>query len=67
MTRFVDFDLDNNGPFAASGVVLAQGGTCVPWTIEGFIFAQAAELWAIWREHCVFATDHKEATIEGWQ
>ena len=27
--------------------------------IGGFISAQAAELWAIWKEHRVFANEHR--------
>ena len=45
VSRFVDFDLDNNVLFTAGGVILAQGGKVVP--VGGFISAQAAEIWTI--------------------
>ena len=50
--RFLDLDLDQNVLSTAGGVVVAQGGKGVP--IGGFISAQAAELWAMWREHHLF-------------
>ena len=65
VSRFVDFDLDNNVLFTAGGVILAQGGKGVP--IGGFISAQAAEIWAIWKDHCVFSDEHRSAATSRWQ
>ena len=45
VSRFVDFDLDDNVLFTAGGVIVAQGGKGNP--IGGFISAQAAQIWAI--------------------
>ena len=65
VSRFVDFDLDDNVLFTAGGVILAQGGKGVP--IGGFISAQAAEIWAIWKEHCVFSDQHRSEATTRWQ
>ena len=66
--RFLDLDLDQNVLFTAGGVVLAQGGKGVP--IGGFISAQAAELWAMWRErHLLDLSDSASTGLaqEAWQ
>ena len=62
--RFFDFDLDQNVLFTAGGVVLAQGGKGVP--IGGFISAQAAELWAMWRERNLFDSASTGPAQEAW-
>ena len=48
VTRFVRFDTYDNVLFVAGPVILRQGLRGVP--IGGFISAQLAEIWAIWRE-----------------
>ena len=47
--RFVEFDTRLNNLFTIGRVILAQATKCVP--IGGFIFAQLAEIWAVWKEH----------------
>ena len=49
MLRFVDYDLFDNTLFVLHRLILRQGGSGVP--IGGFISAQLAELWALWREN----------------
>ena len=49
VTRFVEYDLFDNVLFVLQRLVLQQGGAGVP--IRGFISAQPAELWALWREN----------------
>ena len=49
VTCFVDYDLFDNVLFVLQRLVLQQGGSGVP--IRGFISAQLAELWALWREN----------------
>ena len=49
LTRFVKFDLQQNVLFVLGSLILRPGGKGVP--IGGFISAQLAELWALWKEH----------------
>ena len=49
VTCFVDYDPFDNVLFILQRLVLQQGGSGVP--IGGFISAQLAELWALWREN----------------
>ena len=49
VTRFVDYDLFDNVLFVLQRLVLQEIGSGVP--IGGFISAQLAELWALWREN----------------
>ena len=63
--RFLEFDLDQNVLFTAGGVVLAHGGKGVP--IGGFISAQAAELWAPWREKHLFDSASTGTARDAWQ
>ena len=44
---------------------MAQGGKGVP--IGGFLSAQAAEIWAVWKEHCVFSDEHHSVAYARWQ
>ena len=45
--------------------MLAQGGKGIP--IGGFISAQAAELWAMWRERHLFDSASTGSAQEAWQ
>ena len=49
VARFADYYLFDNVLFVLQRPVLQQGGSGVP--IGGFISAQLAELWALWREN----------------
>ena len=49
VSRFVEFDTKQNNLFTIGGIILAQGAKGVP--IGGFISAQLAEIWAVWKEH----------------
>ena len=48
LRRFVTFDIQENNLFLLSQVVLQQGTSGVP--IGGFLSAQLAELWRLWKE-----------------
>lgn len=46
--RYVKFDIEDCNLFTLGNLILKQGVKGVP--IGGFLSAQLAELWAIWRE-----------------
>ena len=62
VTRFVRFDTYDNVLFVAGPVILRQGLRGVP--IGGFISAQLAEIWAIWREVTVLHGEQVPQTIQ---
>ena len=48
LRRFVKYDIRDNNLFLLDQIVLQQGSSGVP--IGGFLSAQLAELWALWKE-----------------
>ena len=62
VTRFLRFDTYDNVLFVAGPVILRQGLRGVP--IGGFISAQLAEIWAIWREVTVLHGEQVPQTIQ---
>ena len=62
VTRFVRFDTYDNVLFVAGPVILRQGLRGVP--IGGFISAQLAEIWAIWREVTALHGEQVPQTIQ---
>ena len=62
LLRFVDFDIYNNNVFTMGPIILKQGANGVP--IGGFVLAQLAELWAMWRDaHLVFDDFKSQTTL----
>ena len=49
LLRYVKFDVMYNNLFCLGPLILQQGSNGVP--IGGFISAQIAEIWAMWREY----------------
>ena len=48
LLRFVEYDIYYNNLFTIGPLIMCQGAKGVP--IGGFVSAQIAELWAMWRE-----------------
>ena len=64
LESFVSFDLFDNILFTAGAVILQQNGKGVP--IGGFISAQAAELWAMWKEARLTSEESRSALTSEW-
>ena len=60
VVKYVKWDLFNNTLFCVGPLVMAQGKRGVP--IGGFISAQCAELWCIYREHLTLTRNAVEVT-----
>ena len=62
--RYVEFDLHDNVVFTLGPLLMAQGHKGVP--IGGFLSAQLAEIWALWREaHYAFG-DKRASVCAAW-
>ena len=64
LERFVDFDLFDNILFTAGAVIVQQNGKGVP--IGGFILAQTAGLWAMWKEARLTSDESRNALTSEW-
>ena len=63
--RFVEFDTRLNNLFTIGRVLLAKGTKGVP--IGGFISAQLAEIWAVWKEHEGFFATQADNVAHLWR